>query len=300
MQLEVGKTYLSRNGVKVTITGRTDYEDFSFMGMEDSSQTSQTYGDDGRWSYAGGSNYDLIKEANPKLQLRVGATYISGEGKERAISHIDESKGEYKYCSCATFPYSEDGRAYAGETYNLIREKVSIKLGKTYMRNDGEIVTCTVYDPHPVSRFVAKIGGVWYTVDGRYSSFRWDDKERGKYHILQEVVTESEQQTKEYNMSNLYEKLQATWVKKTGLKVGDTVRVTPKPTAMLGWNNSVTAAMEHAEGKSIGVRCIYPDGIELHDRWIYPFYCLEKVSSVKEMTVKDIEAALGYAVKIVK
>ena len=94
--------------------------------------------------------------------------------------------------------------------------------------------------------------------------------------------------------NELYDKLQETFIKQTGIKVGDTVKVTRvAETGEMGWDvywndemkGNVTQKITEIRGNGNGFR--------LEDGYVYPFFVLEVV---KNPLPKDIPLS-GYDVK---
>lgn len=74
-----------------------------------------------------------------------------------------------------------------------------------------------------------------------------------------------------------YKKDQKAWLKQTGLKVGDKVRVIAKAESQqCGWNNSWEDEMDSYVGSVQEIKSIYSDiGIHLGG-WRFPFFVLAK------------------------
>ena len=66
MQLEIGKTYLSRKGELITIVGHTKYIGFPYRGGDGAS-----YQDSGRFDEMRETEWDLIKEVGGKMRIEL-------------------------------------------------------------------------------------------------------------------------------------------------------------------------------------------------------------------------------------
>lgn len=65
LKLEVGKTYLNRNGERVKIVGDNGHEMFPFKG-----DNCLSYTLDGHWDFERGSVFDLVAEAEAQPEKR--------------------------------------------------------------------------------------------------------------------------------------------------------------------------------------------------------------------------------------
>ena len=78
-------------------------------------------------------------------------------------------------------------------------------------------------------------------------------------------------------MKKLYLKLQTLWVDEINLKIGDRVKVVAKAaSSQNGWLNSWTTTMSDSVGKAFTVTRIDNFGIQLDNRFTYPYFVLEK------------------------
>lgn len=80
---------------------------------------------------------------------------------------------------------------------------------------------------------------------------------------------------------NAYQRLQDAWVKETGAKAGDTVKVVvAAKSGQLGWNDSWLKEMDASVGKEVTIQHIGDGGVTFKEvSFYFPFFVLEVVDT---------------------
>ena len=95
----------------------------------------------------------------------------------------------------------------------------------------------------------------------------------------------------------IYESMQAHFIKVTGLKVGSRVKVVSRGNhGQVGWPNTWGASMTSSLGCTLEVVHIHPAlGIRLSDEFNYPFFCLEVIPT--KVYVKSLQDIIAIEAK---
>lgn len=104
-------------------------------------------------------------------------------------------------------------------------------------------------------------------------------------------ITQSEFEAKYMNTKS-YQERQDEWIKANNLKIGDKVKVIREAKNYEdGWKHEWVKFM--AVKQTLIVIGLFEDSVQLSDRYLYPYFCLEKVEEVKESKEKTIEEWLN-------
>lgn len=144
LALQVGKTYRSRRGELVRIVGLLEDSLWPFIGDND-----RTYTANGVFFTGGlGASYDLKEEvpAAPKLQLKVGKSYIDRSG---ALHRIVEARdgafvdaGGWCYLADGVFAWTDNSKS----CLDLEQEVCVPEVGKSYVTAMGLRIRVTEFD----------------------------------------------------------------------------------------------------------------------------------------------------------
>lgn len=194
MKLEVGKTYIARDGSRVVIYDLHDNQTYPFKGF-----------------YGAGATEWLTYAENGKV-------WIHDEDPKDIISEVIEPENLQQAVEEQQKPLSEvcidgEARTDVGSDQNLTAEEIlkpiKLEVGKMYLTRDGHIVKISKLSDNPDFPFLASISkfqDISYTSEGKVYMGKEDDLDIIKEieEPGQETITTKERQKPLFEAGNIY------------------------------------------------------------------------------------------------
>lgn len=232
-----------------------------------------------------------------KLRLQVGKTYISRNGEGVTIVSADGSPS-YPYKGDDTCSYMKDGGFLLDATsgFDLIREKVSLEVGKKYMLNNGWIVRCVD----------SRDGGTFNFCLKSYAGIYWARRDGvgitgiKEYNVLMEYTKEMEEEDMLSSRKNKSLKVEDNVGKFVVDGGGDVCYVVGKiPTVTSTVYGEYKLLWIDSDGDAVEVYQYdgdYNNFISVHNTYKEAFDSLKRAT---KLTVAEVEEKLGYKVEII-